>query len=71
MRMLSGLPVAAFDPYGKPEIWPVIIMGQNYYGDKQSFAALYKRDNKKYAEVDLKRVIIEEADDVLILKLIY
>ena len=71
MMMLTGLPVEAFNPYGKPVMWPIIIMGENYYGDKQSFTALYKRDNKKYAEVNLKRVIIEEADDVLLLKLIY
>ena len=71
MMLLSGLPVEAFDPYGEPVIWPVIMMGNNYYGDKQSFAALYKQYNKKHAEVKLKRVIIDEADDILVMKLIY
>ena len=71
MMMLSGLPVEAFDPYGEPVMCPIIMMGNNYYGDKQSFAALYKQYNKKYAEVKLKRIIIDEADEMLVMKLIY
>ena len=71
MMMLTGLPVEAFDPFGKSVIWPVVMNGANYYGDKQSFTALYKYYNKKYAGVKLKRVIIDETDDTLVLKLMY
>ena len=71
MMMLTGLPIEAFYPDGEPVIWPVIMMGNNYYGDKKSFTALYKQYNNKHAEVKLKPVLIEESDDVLVMKLIY
>lgn len=71
MMMLSGLPVEAFDHYDEAIMWPIIMMGNNFYGDKKSFIALYKEYNIKYAGVKLKRVIIEETDDVLVMKLIY
>ena len=71
MMMLTGLPIEAFDSYKDPVVWPIIASGSNYYGDKHGFIALFKKLTKKYADVVLNRVIIEEADDVLVLKLIY